>query len=71
MPDRTEGPPTVRDLRAACALTDQSLSHLLTLVITSPPSLAELVGDGALVASCAEARRDVRVAMTRLADEDL
>jgi hypothetical protein len=52
------------------ALTEQSLSHLLALVITAPPSLAELVGNGTLVASCAEARRDVRTAITRLGEAD-
>jgi hypothetical protein len=69
MPTMPEPPPTVRDLRAACALAEQAVSHLLALVITAPPSLAESVGDGVLVASLAEARRDIRTAMSRLADE--
>jgi hypothetical protein len=58
-------------LRAALGLAEQALSALLALVITSPPSLAELVGNGGLVASCAEARRDIRSASTRLAEDDL
>jgi hypothetical protein len=64
MPDRTERPPTVREVRAALALAEQALSLLLTVVITASASLAELVGNGTLVASCAEARRDVRNAIT-------
>jgi hypothetical protein len=69
MPTMPEPPPTVREVRAALALADSALSALLTLVITAPASLAELVGNGTLVASCAEARRDCRSAITRLAEE--
>jgi hypothetical protein len=70
MPTSPDQPPTVREVRAGLALAETSLSALLTLVITAPSSLAALVGNGGLVASCAEARRDVRVALTRLAEED-
>ena len=70
MPDRTEPPPTAWEVRAALSLAEVALSELLTTVITCPPSLAELVGNGVLVASCAEARRDIRVAMTRFNESD-
>jgi hypothetical protein len=69
MPDATDTPPTVREVRAALSLAEQALSALLTLFIRASPSLSELVGNGTLVASCAEGRRDVRIAITRLADD--
>ena len=70
MPDRTEGPPTVREIRAALGLAEQALSALLTVVIVAPRALSELIGNGGLVASCAEARRDIRIAVSRLAQEE-
>jgi hypothetical protein len=56
-------------VRAALALAESALSALLALVITAPASLAELVGNGSLVASLAGARRDIRLAITRLAEQ--
>ena len=41
MPDRTEPPPSVRQVRAAPALAERALSAPLSLVITALASLAE------------------------------
>jgi hypothetical protein len=70
MSNANEGPPTVREVRAALALVEQALNALLTVVISAPRALSELIGNGGLVASCASARRDIRTAITRLAEQE-
>jgi hypothetical protein len=66
MADATERPPTVEEIVDALHTAEQALGVLLAAVITAPRALAELVGDGQLVASCAEARHDIRVAISRI-----
>jgi hypothetical protein len=66
MADATDRPPTVDEITDALHTAEHALGVLLAAVITAPRALAELVGDGQLVASCAEARHDVRVALARI-----
>jgi hypothetical protein len=64
--DATDRPPSVEEIVDALHTAEHALGVLLAADITAPRALAELVGNGQLVASCAEARHDVRVVIARI-----
>ena len=62
-------PPSLEELQGQLQSTELALTSLLELLVTAPNALAVMIDQGALIAHTAEARRDVRTAMQRLADD--
>jgi hypothetical protein len=69
VPERPEPPPSLLELVNGLVAARDALTALLELLVTAPNALAVMIDQGSLMARAAEARRDIRDALTRLEDD--